>query len=268
MSELLGQDSVRLLSKAQGTSAFITYRKELRGFEVLPSVNAREALKHFFESKIVIDTIVEAIGNLEHIRFEPAYNRVFTEFMRYTQVKQVVPDFTQQDQFFDRLSEFWFCNNHILFKLQWSMAMRDHGQWPRAWQYLEEAYGQAKNRENFDTSHLDDQKAGLLLDSISSSATSADYLRALQQTCDLLGKAMKKGPVTSHNYKTVTSLEAFFDKASGRLQEGHKIVMLQSLAMLTKNIDARLKNQQGGFIRDAMQRAIASVELVSNSIKV
>lgn len=267
LTELLGQDSVQLLSKTQGSSAFIGYRRELRGFEVLPSVNAREALKQFFDPATVVNTIAEAIGNLEHIRFEPAFNRVFTEFMRYTQLKQVVPNFEQQDRFFDRLSEFWFCNNHVLFKLQWSMAMRDHKEWPRAWQYLEEAYGQARNRDNFDTSHLDDQKAGLLLDSISNSATSADYLRALRETCELLVKAMKKGPVTSHNYKTVTSIEPFFEKATDKLLDAHKGLIVQQLLNLKANIEVKLKAQQNGFIRDAMQKAVISIDSISNSLR-
>lgn len=260
LSELVGQDTVQLFAKTHRNSPFIRYRPELRCFEVLPSVNAREALKQFFDPSTVVNTIVEAVRNMEHVRFDPAFNRVFTEFMRYTQLKQVVTDFDQQDRFFDRLSEIWFCNRHVLFKLQWSMAMRDHSEWSRAWQYLNEAYGQAKELANFDTSHLDDQKAGLLLESISASATSADFLRTLKETCDLLGRGMRTGSVTSHNYKTVTYIQDFLGKAGDKLLGPHKTLMTQSLIGLRTIVVGKHENQPEGFVREAMERAMETLD--------
>ena len=260
LSELLGQDAVQLFSNATGALAFVNYKPELKNFEVLPSVNAREALKQFFDPQVVTNTIVEAVRNVEHVRFQPAFNRVFTEFMRYTQLKQVVPDFEQQDRFFDRLSEVWFCNNHVLFKLQWSMAMRDHGEWPRAWQYLEEAYGQARAMDNFDTAHLDDQKAGLLLDSVSINATSADYFRITKEVCELLGRSMKQDPVTSHNYKTVASFDRFFEKSANKLVPQHKVIIAQSISNLRATVEKRYGVQPAGYIRDTMGKAIETLD--------
>jgi len=266
LSELLGQDSVRLLIKAKGAAAFINYKPSIRAFEVLPSVNAREALKHFFEPKLVTDTIVEAVKNVENVRFQPAFNRVFTQFMRYTQLKQVVTDFSQQDHFFDRLSEIWFCSNHVLFKLQWSMAMRDHGQWPRAWQYLDEAYGLAKERD-FNTSHLDDQKAGLLLDSISPSATSADYYRTTKEVCELLGRTIRQGPVTSHNYQTIVSSEMFFANATNKLIPEQKKLVLLLLVNLRATVMKRFENEPDGYINDTMGKSIDTIDRAVNGLK-
>lgn len=267
LSELLGRDSVRVFAEAPSSAAFIVYKPAVKGFDVLPSVNAREALRQFFDPGFVTDTVVEAVRNIEHVRFQPAFNRVFTEFMRYTQLKQVVTDFHQQDRFFDRLSEIWFCNRHVLFKLQWSMAMRDHGEWPRAWQYLEEAYGQAKERDYFDTSHLDDQKAGLLLDSISLSGTSADYLRATKEVCELLGRSMRSGPVTSHNYQTVASFDKFFEKTSNKLIPAHKGLVLQLLGNLKAIVNKKYEVQPDGFIQDSMEKAIATLDRVAADLK-
>jgi len=267
LSELLGQDSVRVFSEVPSSAAFIVYRPEVKGFDVLPSVNAREALRQFFDPGFVTDTIVEAVKNIEYVRFQPAFNRVFTEFMRYTQLKQVVTDFAQQDRFFDRLSEIWFCNRHVLFKLQWSMAMRDHGEWPRAWQYLEEAYGQAKERDYFDTSHLDDQKAGLLLDSMSISGTSADFLRATKDVCELLSRSMKTGSVTSHNYQTVTSFDKFFEKASNKLIPAHKTIVRQLLGNLKAVVSKKQEAQPEGFIYDSMEKAIDTLDRVAGDLK-
>ena len=263
LSELLGQDSVRVFAETPSSASFIAYKPDVQSFDVLPSVNAREALRQFFEPRLVTDTIVEAVKNIEHVRFQPAFNRVFTEFMRYTQLKQVVTDFAQQDRFFDRLSEIWFCNRHVLFKLQWSMAMRDHEEWPRAWQYLDEAYGQAREHDNFDTSHLDDQKAGLLLDSISLSGTSADYLRATKEACELLGRSMRRGAVTSHNYQTVTSFERFFEKASNKLIDAQKSLVVQMLKSLRDTVSKKYEVQPEGFIRDTMAKAILTLDRAS-----
>jgi hypothetical protein len=228
---------------------------ERQWFEMLPSINAREALRQFFDPKIVTESIVAAVQAMEELRFQPAFKRVFSEFMRYTQLKQVVTDFDQQDRFFDRLSELQFCNRHVLFWLQWSMAMRDHKEYPRAKQYLEEAYGRAKGLPNFDTSQLDDQKAGLILDSIGGGESSAIYFRCFSNATQLLGRSIQSGEVTSHNYLTMRSFEGFFEKAVPKLASEHRLAMAQVLAGLEHQVQKKIDNQFQGFVKDAMEDA-------------
>ncbi len=197
---------------------------------------------------------------MENVRFEPAFNRLFTEFMRYTQLKQVITDFDHQSHFFDRLSEIWFCRNHVLFKLQWSMAMRDNAKWPRAWQYLDEAYGQAKVRDDYDFSHLNDQKAGLILESMPSNATSAGYFRRFKEVCDLLSGSMRTGKVTSHNYQTVKFMTPFINDAEPKLLPAHKGIMAQSAQRFRSVIQGRAENQGHGFIKTTMDAALDVVD--------
>lgn len=261
LSEMLGLDSVELFKGASNIHEFIAYKPETRRFELLPSVSTREALRQFFDSKTVTDVIVEAVKSLENVRFDASFKRVFTELMRYTQLKQVVTDFDQQDRFFDRLSELWFCNNHVLFWLQWSMAMRDHGEWGRAEQYLSEAYGRGKNFANFDSTHLDDQKAGLLLDSVRTNAGSAEYLRRFNEACNLLGNSMRSGAITSHNYLTVNkSFDVFFSKAMTELIPIHVGIMKKVALNLEKQVQQKLKSQPEGFIKTSMEDAAASIQ--------
>ena len=219
-------------------------------------MNAREALKQFFDPKDVTDSIVEAVRSMEDVRREPAFSRVFAELMRYTQLKQVVSDFDQQDRYFDRLSEMWFCKSHVLFWLQWSMAMRDHQHWNKAWQYLDEAYGRAKNLANFDTTHLDDQKAGLLLESVTVGAKSSDFLRRYQEAINLLLRSMNSGDVTSHNYLTVKSFEGFLEKAAPSISNDHRKVMSLLSERLQDVVRRKHAGQFEGFVKHTMEDAI------------
>lgn len=259
LSSLAQTDSVSLFKKASNSGAFLRFIPERQSFELLPSINAREALRKLFDPKKVTDSVVSAVQAMEDLRFQPAFKRVFSEFMRYTQLKQVVSEFEQQDSFFDRLSELSFCHRHVLFWLQWSMAMRDHREFPRAKQYLDEAYGRAKGIPNYDTSHLDDQKAGLLLDSIGKSDSSANYLRCFNDAVQLLARGVQTGEVTSHNYLTMRSFENFFDGALPNLSEIHRGVMEKGLGGLERLVQKKYDEQFDGFVKNAIHDALATI---------
>ncbi len=259
LSEMLQMDSVKIIKEAVGGEAFISFEPKKNEFTLLASINAREALKNFFEQKDIIGAVVEAVTNLEDVRFEPSFTHVFSQLMRYTQLKQVVVDFAEQDRFFDRLSEIWFCKNHVLFWLQWSMAMRDQQEFGRAQQYLDEAYGRAKER-SFNTDHLDDQKAGLLLDSVLPTAESPEYLKRFQDSTLLLTSLIRGGAVTSHNYLTIQSFEVFFKKAESRLHSMHSDAFKGLLLSLRKQVQKRLEEQFEGFVKTSMERALISID--------
>lgn len=267
LSELMGMDTLKIFKDVENTKSFISYNKNRGSFDLIPSVSARESLKNFFDPKDVTDTIVEAVKNIEESRFEPAFRRLFVEFMRYTQLKQVVSGFDHQDRYFDRLSELWFCNNNVLFWLQWSMAMRDHQKWQKANQYLDEAYGKAKRFEDYNTSHLDDQKAGLILDSASQNKGSEIYLRTFQDANRLLTNLIAKDGETSHNYITVKSMVAFFDKAKPNLIDVHSDLMLQGLGHLMSLIQKKHSLQLEGYVKSTMEDAISVIESIVVQLK-
>lgn len=256
LSSLAQTDSVSLFKESKSSNVFLRFVPERQSFELLPSINAREALIKLFDPKVVTDSVVAAVEAMEDLRFQPAFKRVFSEFMRYTQLKQVVSGFDQQDRFFDRLSELHFCNRHVLFWLQWSMAMRDHGEYPRAKQYLEEAYGRASGIPNFDSSHLDDQKAGLILDSVSAHDRSANYLRCFNDAAQLLARGIQGREVTSHNYLTMRSFEPFLDKAISNLSGPHRGVISKTLDSLDRLVLKKCDDQFEGFVKNAMQDAL------------
>lgn len=259
LSEMLQMDSVKVVNSAGGAGGFISYEPRKNGFTLLASINAREALKKFFEQKDVIDSVVGAVSNLEDVRYEPAFKHVLSQLMRYTQLKQVVVDFSEQDRFFDRLSEIWFCSDHVLFWLQWSMAMRDHQKYGRAQQYLDEAYGRAKER-GFNTDHLDDQQAGLVLDAVLATAASDVFFRRFQKSIGLLTRMIRNGAVTSHNYLTIQSFGGFFQKAEIRLTKQHADLASTLLRPLRTLVQSRLSVQHDGFVKSSMERALGSID--------
>ncbi len=261
LSELIQKDAVNLF-KDFDSNPFISYIPLNREFNVIPGVNAREALNSFFDAEIVTNTIVEAVAALEDVRNEPPFNYAFTQMMRYTQFKQVVKIRNQQNIFFDRLSELKFCRDHRFFWLQWSMAMRDQEQWRKAFQFLDEAYGRAK-QQNRGTLPLDDQMAGLLLDSTSENCSSGDAVKRFRDASTLLINSINisKEKVTSHNYLTIKSFDVFFQKVGHNLSSEHKKLLEAPLSHLKKMVKIKLKNQpENSYIKTVMNRSIVSID--------
>ncbi len=265
LSELIQNDPVDLFKDFK-TNPFISYIPSKQEFDVIPGVNAREALKSFFDPENVTSAIIEAIKALEDFRHVDPYKNIFKQLVRYTQLKQVVTDKKQQVIFFDRLSELPFCRNHLLFWLQWSMAMKDQQQWNKAFQYLEEAYGRVGSIHNAVTLHLDDQRAGLLLDSIPEKCSSGEALQKFREASTLLTRSISgNGGETSHNYRTIIkSFESFFQKVNSVLLKEHKIVFIASLAHLKKIVEHKFNKFEGhpeNFIKRSMGEAVASIDM-------
>ena len=260
LSKLIQKDAVTLFKKIN-PSPFISYNSWKKEFDVIPGITARAALKYLFNKENVTSAIIDAVRALENDKHVFPFKYVFTQMMRYTQLKQVVEDKEQQNLFFDRLSELRFCTNHVLFWLQWSMAMRDHGQWQKAFQYLDEAYGKASSINNFDTLHLDDQRAGLLLDSTLEGCTSGKVLQNFQEAYSLLiGSINGGGGKTSHNYLTIKSFDGFFERVGYDLSKEHKKIMTAPLNHFKKVVENKFKDEQEGFGKRSMEEAIVSID--------
>ena len=227
---------------------------------LLPSISARDVLSQLFEGREVASAVIMAVKNIAPARQSYSYRRIFREMMRYTQLKQVVNDHSEQDRFFDRLSEFAFCRRHVLFWLQWSMAMRDQENYIRAQQYLDEAYGIARGIDNYDTHHLDDQQAGLILESTRAGETSVEFVRRLRRVRQILYRLISRKEQTSHPYTTILSLQGFVEKALPTATEEHVRLILEFTESLGTSVKKRLEVQRDGFIRTSMERAVKTTE--------
>ena len=205
---------------------------------------------------------------MEDLRFEPAFKHIFTQFMRYTQLKQVVSEVEYQNQFFDRLSELPFCNQHILFWLQWSLAMRENGDYPQAEQYWNKAYARAEKRDNFATSHPDDKKARLILESARPGYSSINYYRYFSSVYQLLMSGIRRGEPTSHNYETIEkSFNTFFDNAIVNLSGPHRSLIVEMLDSLDSLAQRKIDVQLGGFIKAKMPKANEVIQFDKQRLK-
>ena len=266
LSLLIRGDGIKSLKKIS-PSPFISYNPWKREFDIMPSVNAREALWSLFDPKTVTSAIIEAVEALEHDRHVLPFKHVFTQMMRYTQLKQVVDNVDQRNRFFDRLSELKFCRDHILFWLQWSMAMKDQKRWDEAFKYLKVAYKQAGTVQNFDTLQLDNQKVKLLLDSIPEKCSFREALQNFREASTLLIKSISgSGGETFHNYRTIMeSLENFFQKANPVLLKEQKILFIPSLVHLKKIVERKSNKFEAhprNFTKKSMGGAIVSIDTV------
>ena len=255
LSEMLGFDALDAVKSQLGSSPFISFNSERKIFVLLPSISARDVLSQLFLDREVTTAVIGALTHLAPARQEYSYRRIFRELMRYTQLKQVVNDHGEQDRFFDRLSEMEFCRRHVLFWLQWSMAMRDQENYDRARQYLDEAYGMSADWRYFDTHHLDDQKAGLILDSAREGEASALYLQRMRQVHGIISKLISRREQTSHPYTTILSMKGFFEKALPMLRGEHLELMVRYAETIGAQVQKKMDVQHDGYIRASMGRA-------------
>ena len=255
LSEMLGCDALDAVNSQLGSSAFISFNAERKTFVLLPSISARDVLAQLFLDREVTSAVIRALTNLAPARHEYSYRRIFRELMRYTQLKQVVNDYGEQDRFFDRLSEMEFCRRHVLFWLQWSMAMRDQKDYDKARQYLDEAYGMSANWKDFDTHHLDDQKAGLILDSVRAGEPSGVYLQRMREVHGIISRLISRREQTSHPYTTILSMKGFFEKALPMLSSEHRELMARYAETIGSQVQKQANMQHDGFIRTSMQQA-------------
>ena len=259
LSELIQKDSLALFKKFIPTSPFISYNSLNAQFGVIPGVNARAALNDFFNEKTVTKAIIDAVAALEDVRHDSTFRDILSQMIRYTNLRHVVKDKDQQNHFFDELSLLWFCRNHVHFWLQWSIAMRDHEDWGKAKQYLDQAYGRAG--PGYNTLKLDDQKARLLLVSISETCSSSEAVQIFRDASSLLTESIRRsGGDTPHNYRTMQSFDVFFKKTEHTLSQGHKEMLVGNLNHLKKIINNKLKNQSNAHIQTPIEEAIVSID--------
>ncbi len=261
LSELTRGDALKLFRNIKEIEAFIAYDEKTNCFDVLPSINARDALQNFFDPRVIVDSITSVVKDMENLRRMPRYINIFKQFMRYTQIKQIVTVSEQQNRFFDTLSTLPFCRVLVMFWLQWSMAMRDQGNYIKAAQYLDEAYGIGKGIPEFDPAYLDDQKAGLLLESTPDNETSIKYLQRFNEVNQLLTRCIRTHGKTSHNYQTIGLLTSFFDKAIPNLTiNTNKTAIKKALESLERIVNQKIGEQHAGYVKQSMEDAKKVIE--------
>ncbi len=116
----------------------------------------------------------------------------------------------------------------------------------------------------FDTFQLDDQKVGLLLESINSTSTEVNYLASFRDAMKLLFKGVQRERVTSHNYRTMLSFINFIDTVNPRLSRKQRDFMIHHLGKLKILIQDKHSAQDKGFVKNSMANAL---EAISSSIQ-
>lgn len=264
ISEMLGGDCLKPFRATDGQFLSNSYLDENTGssvFKVIASANARVVLKDLIsDQKKIVTTVVQAIRNLEQIRFDGIYKNAYAQFMRYTNLKGVIKSPDLQNEFFDRLSELPFCRKHFLYWLQWSMAMRDQKKFIKAQQYLDEAYKIGERMHNFDPYQVDDQQAGLIMESLKENSNSGECLRSYQEVMQRLIRCTSRDEQTSHPYTTIELLPEFIKKIAPSIHASQKSLYLGQLNMLKKRTTANYQRQSQGYIKGKMEEAEKSIE--------
>ncbi|MFK7866494.1 MAG: SIR2 family protein [Alphaproteobacteria bacterium] len=246
MSELLEADAVDILEKVESYQEFISYDSEINHFHVLQGVYAQHVLQGMFKPDEIIETISDAVlhiakGNLKR---KPAYQHIFKQFMRYTQLQGVVTDSKSQNSFFDRLSRSPSCRNHILFWLQWSMAMKDQADYIKARIYLDKAYEKASRLHQYNTHQLDDQSAQLFLAATPETANSRELYHDFENAYKALHTSNMATSFNNLRHRTINAFSTFIIEWQNeiKLPEAKKIqVKLHDLLKLMRNYRAQIK---------------------------
>ncbi len=260
ISEMIGRDCMAPLLSAKGTFIQNSYLSENRGgstFGVVASVNSREALKSIVtDQEKITDVIIAALKNLEQLRYDGIFKSAYSQMMRYTNLKGVISDLNIQNQFFDRLSELSFCRKHYLFWLQWSIAMREQKKYLKAQQYLDEAFARGRAIGPDWMSHqLNDQQAGLHLESVTPRTGSGGCLEKFNQACLLIEPRLKLQEQSAHPYTTLRYMQVFFDKSWSAIHSSQYRIYKAKLTTLLAIVEKNISNQYDGYVKICMEDA-------------
>ena len=249
LSTLLENDVGAELGRIPQSSRFELIRREGAYVRTLPSIGARELLRSIVPDAEIVATVTEVIHSLlDNRRYGHTYTHIFNQFMRYPILQGVVESKAEIDHFFDQLSIHSSVQRQTHFWLQFSMAKSDFGEFEKAEQYLENAYGIV--RERYNTTHtqpfkqLDDQKAKFLLRSRTKSLRYDDHLEVLQEVTQIIHRILDMPELTFHIFDTLSLYCDFIsEKYPGQFHESqHDLVRTatRNLAKKSKERSATL----------------------------
>jgi hypothetical protein len=196
--------------------------------KTVPSIGASRILREIVPTqskRLIVDTVVEILRALSERDFSDDFERqIFTQLMRYSILSTVVEDDDERNRFFDNVSKIDFCRTHVLFWLQWHMAMLDQKKFGDADTYLKRGYTEAEGYErrtgkHYDRFHLDDRKAKFLIIRDRSETFSVNMIRDLTEACQITERLLRRNDLTHHPFDTFVEIIEFFDQVGPKFTE-------------------------------------------------
>lgn len=132
--------------------------------EISSGILSKYVLEEYFSGREIVDKLIDIITYFETIKNESSINNsIFKELLRFKNINFMLPDEKRGvnlTDFFNKVKStvFWM-ERSPHFWLQYGMANMFIGDFPRAKQYFDNAYGSSKNDPYYDTKYIDNQMA-------------------------------------------------------------------------------------------------------------
>ena len=218
LSDVFELDIGGLLQRLAGSSGGLRLLR-LRGHfvETVPAIGATNILKELVADKEIVSTVVESLRRLAEVgRIDHFRRHIFSQMMRYSIIRPVVGSDEWITRFFDNISKIEYMRRQVLFWLQWSIALREQGEFVDSENKLQQAYREAELYEKkrgtpFDRRQLDDVKAKFLVArATSTSLESPALFRDLKASCEIVARLLKTEGLTHHPFETLAAIAKLF----------------------------------------------------------
>jgi len=181
--------------------------------ETVSAIGAKNILIEIISDKDIVNTIGYIVKKISENYW---YNEEISLFTRYSFIKPLIKDNKFIIRFFDDISQHPNVRWHISFWLQWSIALRELGELPKARKRLDQAYKQAgdfeKNKkDNYDYKQLDDTNAKLSIAEIQSLKLEPNEVwNKLTRSMDTIDRLLKRQNMTHHPFQTLDALSKIY----------------------------------------------------------
>jgi hypothetical protein len=248
LSNIFERDMGSVLGRLQGNNLGLRLvRVENGRVKTVPSIGATRILREIIPSqnkRLIVDTVVEMVRGLAEHQFSDDFDRqMFAQLMRYSILVPVVTDVGERNRFFDNISQVDYCRTHVLFWIQWHMAMVDQARFLEADTYLKRSYSEAEAYERrsgrpYDRFQLEDRKAKFLMIRDRHEPLRTDFFYDIREACHITERLMRREDLTHHPFDTLAEIIECFVHGRSRMPEPLNKQceqMIKRLGLLAKN---------------------------------
>jgi hypothetical protein len=236
--------------------------------KTIPSIGARNILKHVVDDHEIVNAIIFILETLAHDSERGGIKQhIFTQLMRYSILTSVVEDADEVNRFFDHISKINYFRGMPLFWLQWHMAMYAQERWLDAEKYLEMGYKQADAYEKrygdrYNRKQLDDRKAKFLAArALSSQRTGFELFRDLKEGLDIVNRLLRDENPTHHPFLTLKDVIAVFETRGGTIDLQLHDILQKQMSNIRDLAQKKLPFVPPGYQRSHAQAAISQLTI-------
>ncbi|MBA5249696.1 MAG: hypothetical protein FE834_09255 [Gammaproteobacteria bacterium] len=169
ISDIAGNDHIYSSKLVQKTNFKQLFFRNNLNVESMSSVFCSYLIKNYFSAQYISLQLLKIAKNLDMAQEQRNFKeeKIFKSTLKFHFVERIFPDFNKKSvlkSYYENLKKkVTWLQRDPHFWLQYGMSHITYGDYPKAQQYLTEAYTLAKNKNNYHTKNIDNQQARLFI---------------------------------------------------------------------------------------------------------